>query len=116
VKGNKYCPNRDKRNVQRSTYDTLPQRNVEPINCMSISVLPCQGDVDQPTNTNKDPLYVSNRPMTPSKTKALKEALNALVLKVPTKSNLKGPLEYQEHALVHLIHVQEGLNPNLFEP
>jgi hypothetical protein len=83
---------------------------------MSISVLPCQGDVDQPTNTNKDPLYVSNRPMTPSKTKALKEALNALVLKVPTKSNLKGPLEYQEHALVHLIHVQEGLNPNLFEP
>jgi hypothetical protein len=40
-----------------------------------------------------------------SKTKALKEALNALVLKVSTNSEWKGPLKYQEDALVHLIHV-----------
>jgi len=46
--------------------------------------------------------------MTRSKTKALKEALNALVLNVSTMSELKSPLEYQEETLVHLIHVQEG--------
>jgi len=57
--------------------------------------------VDQPTNTNEDPLYILNGPMTRSKTKAL----NALVLKVSTKSDLKGPLEYQEWVFVHLIHV-----------
>ena len=44
--------------------------------------------------TSKDPLYVPNGSMTRSKTKALKEALNALVLNVSTKSELKGPLEY----------------------
>jgi hypothetical protein len=49
-------------------------------------------DVDQPINTNKDPLHVPNGPMTRSKTKTLKEALNALVLNVSTKSELKGPL------------------------
>ena len=38
----------------------------------------------------------------------MKEALNALVLKVSTKLDLKGPLEYQEESLEHLIHVQEG--------
>jgi hypothetical protein len=50
--------------------------------------------------------------MTQSKTKAL----NALVLKVSTKSDLKGLLEYQEKTLVHLIHVQEGPIPTLFGP
>jgi hypothetical protein len=78
-------------------------------------------DVDQPRNTSKDPLHVPNGPMTQSKTKALKEALNALVLNalvlnVSTKSKLKGPLEYQEETLVHLIHVQEGSNTTLFGP
>jgi hypothetical protein len=48
--------------------------------------------VDQPRNTSKDPLHVPRGPMTRSKTKAL----NALVLKVSTKLELKGPLEYQE--------------------
>jgi hypothetical protein len=62
-------------------------------------------DVDQPRNTSKDPLHVPNGPMTRSKTKAMKEALNALVLNVSTKSKLKGPLEYQEETLIHLIHV-----------
>jgi hypothetical protein len=38
-------------------------------------------DVDQPRNTSKDPLHVPNSPMTRSKTKTLKEALNALVFK-----------------------------------
>jgi hypothetical protein len=76
-----------------------------------------RGDnVDQPRNTSKDPLHVPNGPMTRSKTKALKEALNALVLNVSTKSELKGPLEYQEETLVHLIHVQEGSNITLFGP
>ena len=45
--------------------------------------------------------------MTQSKTKTLKETLNALILKVSTKSELQGPLEYQEEALIHLIHVQD---------
>jgi len=72
--------------------------------------------VDQPRNTSKDPLHVPNGPMTRSKTKALKEALNALVLNVSTRSELKGPLEYQEETLVHLIHVQEGSNITLFGP
>jgi hypothetical protein len=43
-------------------------------------------DVNQPKNTSKDPLHVPNGPMTRSKTRVLKEALNALVLKVSTKS------------------------------
>jgi hypothetical protein len=72
--------------------------------------------VDQPRNTNKDSLHVPNGPMTQSKIKALKEALNTLVLKVSTKSDLKGPLVYQEEALVHLIHIQEGPDPILFRP
>jgi hypothetical protein len=74
------------------------------------------GDVDQPTNISKNPLHVLNGLMTRGKTYALKEALNALVLNVSTKSNLKGPLEYQEKALVHLIHVQKGPNLTLFGP
>jgi hypothetical protein len=69
-------------------------------------------DVDQPINTSKNPLHVPNGPMIRSKTKAL----NALVLMVSTKSELKGPLEYQEEALVHLIHMQEGSNTTLFRP
>ena len=52
-------------------------------------------DVDQPKHISKDLLHVSNGLMTWSKTKTLKEALNALVLKVLIKSELKGPLEYQ---------------------
>jgi hypothetical protein len=54
--------------------------------------------------------------MIQSKIKALKEALNALVLKVSIKSDLKGPLEYQEEVVVHPIHVQKGPNPTLFGP
>jgi hypothetical protein len=69
-------------------------------------------EVDQPRNTSKDPLHVSNGLMTRSKTKAL----NTLDLNVSTKSELKGPLEYQEEILVHLIHVQEGSNTTLFVP
>ena len=73
-------------------------------------------DADQPRNTSKDPLHVPNGPMTRSKTKALKEAMNALVLKVATRSELQGPLEYQDETLVHLIHVEEGSNTILFGP
>jgi hypothetical protein len=68
--------------------------------------------VDQPRNTSKNPLHVPNGPMTRSKTKAL----DALVLNVLTKSELKGPLKYQKETLVHLIHVQEGSNTILFGP
>ena len=71
-------------------------------------------DANQPRNTSKDPLQVPNGPMTRSNTKTLKDALNALVLKVSTNSELEGPLEYQEEILVHLIHVQEGSNTTLF--
>jgi len=73
-------------------------------------------DVDQPRNTSNDPLHVPNGPMTQSKTKALKEALTALVLNVSTKSKFKGPVGYQEETLVHLIHMQEGSNTTLFGP
>ena len=52
------------------------------------------GDVDQPTNISKNPLHVLNGLMTWSKTKAL----NGLVLKVSTKSDLKGSLEHQKEA------------------
>jgi hypothetical protein len=72
--------------------------------------------VDQPKNTSKDQLHVPNGPMTWSKTKALKEEFNALVLNVSTMSELKGLLEYQEENLVHLIHMQEGSNTTLFGP
>ena len=72
--------------------------------------------MDQPINTSKDPLHVLNGPITRSEIKTLKEALNALVLKVSTKLELKGPLEYQEETLVHLVHVQEGSNIILFRP
>jgi hypothetical protein len=68
--------------------------------------------VHQPPNTSKGQLYVLNGSIIQAKIKAL----NALVLKVSTKSNFKDPLEYQEEALVYLIHVQEGPNPTLFGP
>ena len=58
-----------------------------------------------------DPFHVPNGAMTRSKTKELKEALSALVLKVSTKSELKGPFKYQEETLV-----QEGSNTTLFGP
>jgi hypothetical protein len=47
--------------------------------------------------------------MTRSKTKALKEALNALILNVSTKSELKGPLEYQEETLVHVCGLRDHM-------
>ena len=50
--------------------------------------------------------------MTRSKTKTL----NALVLKVSTKSKLQGLLKYQEKTLIHRIHVQDGSNTTLFGP
>jgi len=48
-------------------------------------------DVDQPTNTSKEPFHVLNEPLTRSKT----QTLNALVLKVSTKLDLKSSLEYK---------------------
>lgn len=74
------------------------------------------GDVDQPTHTNKDPLHVPNGSIQRSKTKALKEALNGLILQVLTKADLKDPLEYQEEVLVHHIYMQEEPNTTLFGP
>jgi len=41
--------------------------------------------------------------------------LNALVLNVSTKSELKGPIEYQEETLVHLIQMKKGSNTTLFD-
>jgi len=70
-------------------------------------------DVDRPTNT-KDPLHIPNGPIIRSKVKALKEALIELVVQVSVKIELRDPLDHQEEALVHLIHVHEGLNSPLF--
>jgi len=51
-------------------------------------------DVDQPMNINKDPLHVSNGPITRFNIKALKEALNRLVLQVSAKKEIRDPLEH----------------------
>ena len=72
-------------------------------------------NVDQPMNT-KDLLHVPNWSITRSKAKALKEALNGLVMQVLAKAKLGNPLEYYEKVLVHLIYMQEGPNPSLFGP
>ena len=72
--------------------------------------------MDQPRNTSKDLLHVPNGLMTRSKIKTMKDVLNALVLKVSTKLELIGQLEYQEETIVHLIHVQEGSNTAFFGP
>ena len=64
----------------------------------------------------EDPLHFLKRPITRSKEKALKEALRGLVGPVSAKNELGDPLEHQEEALVHLIHVQKGPNPPLFGP
>jgi hypothetical protein len=61
--------------------------------------------MDQLSNINKDSLHVPNGQITRSKMKVLKEALNGLVLQVLAKVEIKDPLEHQEEALVHLIHV-----------
>jgi len=71
--------------------------------------------VDQPTNTNKYLLHVLNGPITRSKIKTLKEVLNRLVLQVSANAEIRGPLVHQEEALAHLINLQEGSNPILFE-
>jgi len=99
---------------KRKNIDNSQPRKPTPM--CNVEVMVEQSDVDQPRNTSKDPLHVPNGPMTRSKTKGLKEALNTLVLNVSTKSELKGPLEYQEETLVYLIHVQEGSNTTLFGP
>jgi len=62
----------------------------------------------------KDLLHVPNRPIIRSKVKALKEALNELVVQVSTNTELKDPVEHQEKALIHLIHVEKGPNSSLF--
>jgi hypothetical protein len=51
-------------------------------------------DVDQPMKINKDPLHVSNGPITRANYKALKEALNRLVLQVSAKKEIRDPLEH----------------------
>jgi len=70
-------------------------------------------DVDHPMNT-KYPLHVPNKLITRSKVKALKEALNGLVVQVSAKAKIRDPLEHKKEALIHLILVQKGLNPPLF--
>jgi hypothetical protein len=54
--------------------------------------------VDQPTYT-KEPLHVSNWSITRFKAKALKEALNRLVVRVSAKAKLGDPLDYQQEGL-----------------
>jgi len=61
-------------------------------------------DMDQPAYT-KDPLHVPSEPITRSKVKALKEALNGLVVQVSARAELGDPLKHQKNVLVYLIHV-----------
>jgi Trp operon repressor len=51
-------------------------------------------DTDQPINTIRDPLHVSIVPITRSKTKAMKEAMNELVRKVLARADFGDPLEH----------------------
>jgi hypothetical protein len=60
--------------------------------------------VDKPVNT-KDPLHVPSGPITRSKAKALKEALNELVVQISVRAELEDPLEHKKETLLHLIHV-----------
>jgi signal recognition particle subunit SEC65 len=70
-------------------------------------------DVDQLTST-VDPFYVLNKSITRFKAKTLKEVFNELVVQVSVKAELENPLKHQEKVLIHLIHVQEELNPPVF--
>jgi hypothetical protein len=51
-------------------------------------------DADQPTNTIKDPLNVPIGPITRSKRKTLKEAVNELITKVLAITNFRDLLEH----------------------
>jgi hypothetical protein len=51
-------------------------------------------DADQPTNTIKDPLNVPIGPITRSKRKTLKEAVNELITKVLAIANFRDLLEH----------------------
>jgi hypothetical protein len=53
----------------------------------------------------KDPLHVPSGPITRSKAKALKEALNELVVQISARAELEDPLEHKKETLLHLIHV-----------
>jgi hypothetical protein len=68
---------------------SLPNRNSTSQKEANKKICKTCSDMDQPRNTSKDPLHISNGVMTRSKTKALKEALNALVLNVSTKSKIE---------------------------
>jgi hypothetical protein len=48
--------------------------------------------------------------------KALKEALNGLVMQVSAKTKLRDTLEHHEEALMQLIYVQKGPHLPLFRP
>jgi len=69
--------------------------------------------VEQSRNTSKEPLHVPNGPMTRSKTKALKEALNALVLNVSTKSELKRSIRVSRGDLSTSYPCARGVEYNL---
>ena len=59
-------------------------------------ILSREDDVDQPINTIKDLLHFPIDPITRSKIKALKEAMNGLVTKVLAKADFGDPLEHQD--------------------
>jgi len=54
--------------------------------------------------------HTPSEPITRSKVKALKEALNGLVVQVLARAELGDLLKHQKNVLVYLIHVQEGLD------
>jgi len=76
--------------------------------------------VDQPTNTNKYLLHVLNESITRSKIKALKEALNRLVLQVLANAKIRDPLKHQRDFFTqHMKHdsrIEVHANPASYYP
>jgi hypothetical protein len=76
--------------------------------------------VDQPTNTNKYLLHVLNEPITRFKIKALKEALNRLVLQVLANAKIRDRLKHQRDFFTqHMKHdsrIGVHANPSSYYP
>jgi len=73
-------------------------------------------DVDQPINTNKDPLHVLNGPMTWSKTKALKKDIECIGFEGFDRVRFKGSIRTSRGGLHIFYPCAKGSNSTLFGP
>jgi len=64
---------------------------------------------DDAIQAPKDPLEVSDGPVTRLRAKRFKKAFNGLLQDMWAKVNFKRILNNKEQAMINLIHVQEGL-------